>query len=98
MPAGALPRNAMFVLAALPFALIADAKYIGLGTNTNDAAMPDGKPQFIDKMNDLFVATDQPVRLEAPFLSREFDKVDVARKAIELLGSDIDRTWSCWGG
>lgn len=94
-----LPRNAVFALAALSIAREHNVDEIALGCNLDDAAMPDGSQQFVDAMNNLLAATKQRERLIAPFLKLRMRKVDIAMKALELLGHEgIEKTWSCWKG
>jgi 7-cyano-7-deazaguanine synthase len=94
-----LPRNAMFVLAALPFAREIRADEIALGSNVDDTAVPDGSEAFLNAMNKLLVATEQREHLIAPYLQENMNKVAVARLALELLGEeDVGRTWTCWTG
>ena len=94
-----LPRNAMFALAALPFARDIDADSIALGCNMDDTAVPDGTMAFVEAVNQLFDATQQPEHLIAPFLAEKMGKAEVARTALELLGEeDVSKTWTCWGG
>jgi len=94
-----IPRNAMFVLAALPFARQQKADEIALGSNQDDTAVPDGSLAFVKAMNGLFEAARQPERLIAPFLTEAMGKNAVATLAVKLLGEDdIARTWSCWSG
>ena len=92
-----LPRNAMFVIAALPFAHERHVDLIALGCNWDDTAVPDGSPKFVMAVNQLLEATGQPERLVAPFLDDKLHKADVASLALQLLGeAEIERTWSCW--
>lgn len=92
-----LPRNAMFVLAALPFSRQAKCDEIILGSNLDDTGVPDGSPAFIKAMNGLLEACKQPERVVAPFLDRNMKKTDVAALALQLLGrEDAERTWTCW--
>jgi 7-cyano-7-deazaguanine synthase len=94
-----LPRNAMFVLAALPFARELSVDEIALGCNLDDTAVPDGSPAFVDAVNQLLEATEQRERLVAPFLREGTSKAGVARAALNLLGEeDVAKTWSCWTG
>jgi 7-cyano-7-deazaguanine synthase len=94
-----VPRNAMFVLAALPFARKRHAGQIALGSNRDDTAMPDGSPTFVKALNQLLEAAKQPELVVAPFLDAAMGKSDVAALALELLGEDgVAKTWSCWAG
>jgi 7-cyano-7-deazaguanine synthase len=94
-----VPRNALFVLAALPFALERRAGTIALGSNQDDTAVPDGSPEFVSAMNHLLEVTKQPVSLIAPFLDRTMGKSAVAEMALDLLGEEgIAKTWTCWSG
>lgn len=94
-----LPRNGMFVFAALPFARERHVDYIALGCNRDDTSVPDGSPKFVTAVNQLLEATEQPERLVAPFLDDNMGKADIAARALELLGEkEVERTWSCWKG
>lgn len=94
-----LPRNAVFVLAALPFSHEAECDEIALGSNLDDTSVPDGSVKVVDAINALLQATEQPERLIAPFLDASLDKAGVASLALELLGEEgVERTWSCWRG
>jgi len=94
-----LPRNAMFVLAALPFSRSINASEILLGCNLDDTAVPDGSIAFIEAMNRLLAVTKQPELARAPFLDKRMDKAAVAKMALSLIGEEgVARTWSCWLG
>jgi 7-cyano-7-deazaguanine synthase len=94
-----LPRNALFVFAALPFARELSVDEIALGSNLDDTAVPDGSPAFVDAVNQVLEATEQPERLIAPFLREKTNKAGVARAALALLGEqDVAKTWTCWTG
>ncbi len=92
-----IPRNAAFVLAALPFALNAKADDIALGCNLDDRTVPDGNQQFIAALNNLLQVTKQNIRAAAPFLDAGMGKVDVYRYGLTHLGQKfVDGTWSCY--
>jgi 7-cyano-7-deazaguanine synthase len=94
-----LPRNAMFVFAALPFAREMHADEIALGSNMDDTAVPDGSPEFVAAVNRVLKVTTQPERLIAPFLTKKMGKAAVASAALELLGEEgVAKTWTCWTG
>jgi 7-cyano-7-deazaguanine synthase len=94
-----LPRNAMFAFASLPFARESKADEIALGCNDDDTAVPDGSMAFVEAVNNVLSATQQPERLIAPFLNEKMGKAQVARLALELLGEeDVAKTWTCWRG
>jgi Queuosine biosynthesis protein QueC len=61
-----LPRNALFVFAALPFARELSVDEIALGSNLDDTAVPDGSPAFVEAVNQVLEATEQPKRLIGP--------------------------------
>jgi 7-cyano-7-deazaguanine synthase len=97
VPALHLPRNALFVLAALPYAWEVRADFIALGSNVDDTKVSDGSRAFVEAINNLLEVTEQPSRLRAPFLDDGLDKVGVLRLAKQVLGAeDVERTWTCW--
>jgi 7-cyano-7-deazaguanine synthase len=92
-----VPRNAVFVLAALPFARNLSADDIALGCNLDDKTVPDGSEAFIASLNGLLKTTKQTIRAAAPFLEVRMGKADVYRYGLAHLGRDfVDHTWSCY--
>jgi len=92
-----VPRNAVFVLAALPFARAQKVDEIALGCNTDDGSAPDGSIEFIEALNGLLRATKQEELACAPYLDANMGKLEIYRYGLKHLGKDfVESTWSCY--
>lgn len=92
-----VPRNAIMLLLAIPYARALECHRILIGSTTNDRALPDSTNQFVEQMNRLMEVLEQPVSFVAPFLNRKWDKAMVANWGRSNLGNDfIAMTRSCY--
>jgi|GEM_PF-3152409 len=102
-----IPRNAIMLLLASPFALAYGCTKIFIGSSLDDATTPDSNEKFITSINNLLETVElkaaaadgmkQAVRVVAPFLEQRFKKVDIVRWAFNHLGRDfIEKTRSCY--
>lgn len=99
-----LPRNAIFLHAALPYAWADRCDRIALGATTEDDAVIDSNRGFVAAINTFWGGLrasnlrPQP-RIIAPYLDDDggWDKARIIRWADAHLGRGfVDATYSCW--
>lgn len=90
-------RNAMMLTVAFAVASSEGATRVAVAVHAGDHAIyPDCRPEFIANFQAMQNASlGEHIELYAPFLF--VDKVEVARRAVEL-GVPLEETWSCYKG
>lgn len=102
-----VPRNAIMVLLASPFALAYNCQKIYIGSSMDDATTPDSNEKFIESINHLLATVElktagdggvkKAVRVAAPFLELGYKKLEIMRWAFDQLGRDfVEQTRSCY--
>jgi 7-cyano-7-deazaguanine synthase in queuosine biosynthesis len=96
---GDVPRNATIALLAVPIARMHRCNTIAVGSTEEDAAMPDGQPEFYRALNILLEHSKVPQRVSAVWLDDGMRKPDFIKWALAQphLGEAFVRsTRSCW--
>jgi 7-cyano-7-deazaguanine synthase in queuosine biosynthesis len=92
-----VPRNAVFIHLALPYALADRCQSIAVGSTPEDAEVVDSNRSFFSGLNHFWKQLGQSITVDAPFLDSDVSKVDIIRWADKALGCDfVDATSSCW--
>lgn len=92
-----IPRNALFVHLALPYALAAQCQTIAVGSTPEDETVIDSNSAFFEGLNDFWKTLKQTVTVTAPLLDSQMSKVDLIRWSDQRLGrAFVDGTSTCW--
>jgi 7-cyano-7-deazaguanine synthase len=92
-----VPRNALLVLLALPYALALECASVVTGSNADDRETPDSNDAFYRQLDSLARATQNKVNVKVPFLEMNWSKHEIVEWAISNLGREfIGLTFSCW--
>ena len=85
-------RNLILMAHAVNIAKAQGYDEVWLGANAGDELYPDCRPTWVDALNTLTQA-DTGIRVAAPMVG--MSKADIIKEA-EVLGVDLDLTWSCY--
>lgn len=92
-----IPRNAIMIFLAIPYAIAHSCSAIAIGSNVDDAGMKDSSKEFVSACNNLLQVVTPGVAVLAPFLENHMKKSDVAAWAYKHRGIDfINATVSCY--
>lgn len=92
-----IPRNAIFIHLALPYALAAGGQSIAVGSTPEDQSVVDSNGEFFNSLNTFWKSLKQSVTVTAPLLEDAVSKVDLIRWSDKYLGPEfVDGTSTCW--
>ncbi|MGN6547197.1 MAG: 7-cyano-7-deazaguanine synthase [Aureliella sp.] len=92
-----VPRNAVFIHLALPYALAAGCQSIAVGSTPEDENVIDSNRSFFANLNAFWQTLNQTVSVTAPLLDVGMSKVDMIRWSDRHLGREfVDNTSTCW--
>ena len=83
-----IPRNAIMIFLAIPYAIAYSCSAIAIGSNMDDGGMRDSSKEFVDACNNLLQVVTPGIAVIAPFLEKNMKKSDVAAWAYKNCGID----------
>jgi 7-cyano-7-deazaguanine synthase len=90
-------RNTIMLSVAAAYASSLKVNYVAYAAHGGDHAIyPDCRPEFVDKINQLFSVADYiPVKVSTPYLN--LSKADIVKEGLEL-NVPYEDTWTCYKG